>query len=695
MTRKSSLETVNTVATLLGGMLVVAALYTARDVFIPLTLAVLLSFLLSPLVNRIQRLGVGNVVAVLGTALFVFVLLASTLTFVGRELSSLISEIPHYKAELVSKARGLAGLRSDMGERFSELTKEVSAAIDDPSKQPNATTEENQKNDAKQSKDAASEKTDERVTGELLDPIKRLADRFLPNAEKRVEVEHDGKTPNSPLYTSSINGQSPVLSWAGTVGNILGPLGTAGLVTVFVLFLLIYRDDMRDRIIKVISRGNYVMTTDALDEVSRRISKYLVAQTVVNTCYGITFGLGLYLIGRYFAPDGNFPNFALWGALATMLRFVPYIGPVVATSFPILLSAAVFPGYTVTIAVISLVAVIELGSNNVLEPWLYGSSTGLSSVAIILAAVFWGWLWGPVGLLLSTPLTVCLVVLGRYVPRFKIFETLLGEKVDIAPALLFYQRLLSNNEARAIELLEACIKEDHARAIDAVLVPTLRRVRRDLDAERLTSLQANGVVQAIEKVVETVDWSSNDAAPTTADPVTMPLTTATGDIDTAPARIGVFALPSHHPSEELLLHAFAKSNPQLAIAVGNNNTLPDRFAATAIRENPEVILIYVLPAGGFVQARFLCKTFRKAGYDGMIIVCCSGKFRNFDRLFVEFHKAGANFMTTSLLQTAQKLMGHHAAQKQNIALGVAQKPGNTTQRENGALPSESLQPVRS
>ena len=243
MTRKSSLETVNTVATLLGGMLVVAALYTARDVFIPLTLAVLLSFLLSPLVNRIQRLGVGNVVAVLGTALFVFVLLASTLTFVGRELSSLISEIPHYKAELVSKARGLAGLRSDMGERFSELTKEVSAAIDDPSKQPNATAEGNQKNDAKQSKDAASEKTDERVTGELLDPIKRLADRFLPNAEKRVEVEHDGKTPNSPLYTSSINGQSPVLSWAGTVGNILGPLGTAGLVTVFVLFLLIYRDD--------------------------------------------------------------------------------------------------------------------------------------------------------------------------------------------------------------------------------------------------------------------------------------------------------------------------------------------------------------------------------------------------------------------------------------------------------------------
>jgi predicted PurR-regulated permease PerM len=646
MTRKSGLETVNSVATLLGGMLVIAALHTARDVFIPLTLAVLLSFLLSPLVNWIQRLGVGNVVAVLGTALFVFILLATTLTFVGRELSSLVSDLPHYKAELVSKARGLAGLRSGMGESFDELTKEVTAAIDDSSQQPSESeirkAEQSQKN-----QEVKSEKSGERAASELLGPIERLADRFLPKDEKRVEIEHDGKTPNSPLYMSSINAESPVKTWAGTVGNILGPLGTAGLVTVFVLFLLIYRDDMRDRIIKVISRGNYVMTTDALDEVSQRISKYLVAQTIVNTCYGLTFGLGLYLIGRYFAPDGVFPNFALWGALATMLRFVPYIGPVIATSFPILLSAAVFPGYTVTIAVVSLVAVIELGSNNVLEPWLYGTSTGLSSVAIILAAVFWGWLWGPVGLLLSTPLTVCLVVLGRYVPRFRIFETLLGEKIDIAPSLLFYQRLLSNNEARATELLESSLKEDPLHTIDNVLVPTLRRVRIDLDAERLGAVQANAVTQSIEKVVASAKWAKAEEAPAGTET----------DIVATLAKPMVYAFPSHHPSEELLLHAFAQNNPLLSISVANNNTLPDRFAAIAVRENPAVIMIYVLPPGGFVQARYLCTTFRKAGYGGMIIVCCSGKFRNFDSLFVKFHKAGANFMTTSLYQTAQKLAG--------------------------------------
>ena len=646
MARKSNLETVNAVATLLGGLLIVASLYFARDVFIPLTLAVLLSFLLSPLVNRIQRLGVGNVVAVLGTALFVFVLLASTLTFVGRELSSLLSDIPHYKAELVSKARGLAGLRSGMGESFDELTKEVTAAIDDQSKAP-----------VEKTAVTTSGESEEHVASELLSPIERIADRFLPSDKKQsVAASHDGKTPTSPIYISSVNAEPRVISWAGTVGNILGPLGTAGLVTVFVLFLLIYRDDMRDRIIKVISRGNYVMTTDALDEVSRRISKYLVAQTIVNSCYGFTFGLGLYFIGRYFAPEGSFPNFALWGALATMLRFVPYIGPVIASAFPILLSAAVFPGYTVTIAVISLIVVIELACNNVLEPWLYGSSTGLSSVAIIFAAVFWGWLWGPVGLLLSTPLTVCLVVLGHYAPRFQIFETLLGEKVDIAPSLLFYQRLLSNNQSRATELLEACIKDDSAKAIDNVLVAAMRRVRIDLDAERLTSAQANEVSQAIEKVVTSVKWSSKEEASTETE----------NGLAATPAP-NILAIPAHHSSEELLLQAFAKSNPLLHIKVGNNNTLPDRFAANAVRENPDVIVIYVLPPGGFTQARFLCKTFRNAGYGGMIIVCCSGKFRYFDRLFVKFHKAGANFMTTSLNQTAQKLAGIKTTVKEPVS----------------------------
>ncbi len=642
MARRSELATLNSVALLLGGTLIVTALYFAKEVFVPLTLAILLSFLLSPLVNRTQRLGVGNVWAVLVTAVFVFVLLAGALTFVGRELTALVSELPHYKAELVSKARGLAGLRSGMGGSFDEIAKEVSAAIDESSKKEPSTPVE--------------------PKGESPDPslvprnsFERFASSLLPSEKKAATLaSHDGKSPKTPLYTTNVNVDTPVMSWASTVGTILGPLGTAGLVTVFVLFLLIYRDDMRDRIITVISQGDYVTTTEALDEVSERISKYLVAQTIVNVVYGFTFGFGLYLIGRGFAQDGNFPNFALWGAMATLLRFVPYIGPVVAAAIPILLSIAVFPGYSVTVSVITLIVVIELACNNILEPWLYGASTGLSSVAIILSAVFWGWLWGPVGLLLSTPLTVCLVVLGRYVPRFRIFSTLLGEKVDIPPALRFYERLLSSNQLRSIEMMEAYIKaNDSMKAIDEVLTPALRRARVDHSQQLLSAKEAAELLNNVELVIDKVSWTKSAPAESHASDAILQINAEAGESETP--RLRVLGVPAHHASEELLLKVVSLADPLLEMSVIGSSELPDTVASAVTDQCPDVVLIAVLPEGGFQQARYLCSSLRRNRFRGTIIVCCHGKFRNYDRLFVKFRKAGANFLTTNMTQTALKL----------------------------------------
>lgn len=642
MARRSELATLNSVALLLGGTAIVTALYFAKEVFIPLTLAILLSFLLSPLVNRTQRLGIGNVWAVLVTAVFVFVLLAGALTFVGRELTALVSELPHYKAELVSKARGLAGLRSGMGGSFDEIAKEVSAAIDESSKK------------------EPSKPVDPR--GESPDPnlvprnsFERFASALFPTEKKAATpASHDGKSPKTPLYITNVNVDTPVMSWASTVGTILGPLGTAGLVTVFVLFLLIYRDDMRDRIITVISQGDYVTTTEALDEVSERISKYLVAQTIVNVVYGFTFGFGLYLIGRGFAQDGNFPNFALWGAMATLLRFVPYIGPVVAAAIPILLSIAVFPGYSVTVSVITLIVVIELACNNILEPWLYGASTGLSSVAIILSAVFWGWLWGPVGLLLSTPLTVCLVVLGRYVPRFRIFSTLLGEKVDIPPALRFYERLLSSNQLRSIEMMEAYIKaNDSMKAIDEVLTPALRRARIDHSQQLLSAKEAAELLNNVEHVIDKVSWTKSAPAESHASDAILQIKADAGESETP--RLRVLGVPAHHASEELLLKAVSLADPLLEMSVIGSSELPDTVASAVTDQCPDVVLIAVLPEGGFQQARYLCSSLRRNRFRGNIIVCCHGKFRNYDRLFVKFRKAGANFLTTNMTQTALKI----------------------------------------
>ena len=224
------------------------------------------------------------------------------------------------------------------------------------------------------------------------------------------------------------------------VGPLISPLATAGIVIVFVIFMLLKREDLRDRVIRLVGSRDLPRTTQALDDAARRVGRYLLMQLVVNTTYGIPIGIGLWLIG--------IPNPILWGMLCTVLRFVPYIGPVIAAFFPLALAIAVDPGWSTLLWAGALFIVVELISNNVIEPWLYGSSTGLSPVAVIAAAVFWTWLWGPIGLLLSTPLTVCLVVLGRHVPQLAFLDVLLGNEPVLSPPEHLYQRLLVGDRDR-------------------------------------------------------------------------------------------------------------------------------------------------------------------------------------------------------------------------------------------------------
>ncbi len=661
MTLKTQLDSIGSVAQLLAALVVVAALYFGRDVLIPLTLAILLAFLLSPIVNRIQRLGANNIVAVLITALFTFLVMAVTLILVGREITTLVQDLPQYQKELVSKARGLAGLSSGMGDKLDELATEVTVAITQAS-------EEKSSKSARSDEDDPSAESQKDVS---LNPLQRLAANVFSSSTKATPAKHDGRTAKTPLYTEAVNVSNSTLSWAGTVGKILGPLGTVGLVTVFVLFLLVYRDDMRDRMIKVISRGNYVTTTEALNEVSERISRYLLAQTVVNVSYGLVLSLGLFIIGWSLTPNGQFPNFVLWGVLATLLRFVPYLGPVAAASFPLLISAAVFPGYSVTIAVLILIVVLELTSNNIIEPWLYSSSSGISAIAVIIAAVFWGWLWGPVGLLLSTPLTVCLVVLGRYVPRFRIFSTLLGEANDIKPWLRFYQRMLSKDATKAAELFTTHVKEQGGtKTIDELLVPTLRRLRVDQDDEHMTGREAGELMEAIKQLISQVDWAAGEKKPHESPPASevasevaseeASVANSEGDLAKASPPMDspvlkIVGCTSHHLGEELLLQALAQAEQSMQFTIIGSNSLPDDIAKQATDKQPKAIVIVVLPTGGFTQARFLCRAIRKEKFAGTIIVCCCGKFQHFDHLFVKFRKAGANFMTTSLTQTVLKL----------------------------------------
>jgi predicted PurR-regulated permease PerM len=296
-------------------------------------------------------------------------------------------------------------------------------------------------------------------------------------------------------------------------GPLVKPIATAGLVLVFVIFMLLQREDLRDRIIRLVSSGDVARTTDAMNDAAKRISRYLLMQLVINVLYGIPVGVGLYFIGV--------PNPILWGLLATILRFIPYVGPMIAALFPIALSFAVAPGWTVPLLTVALFATLELFSNNVLEPWLYGSSTGLSPVAVLVAAVVWTTLWGPVGLLLSTPLTVCLVVLGRYVPQLAFFDVLLGDEPALSPELKFYQRLLARDPDEATELVEEYLEDEPLEKLyDSVIIPALGlaeqdRLRGSLDRATVQGMAEDtiGIVEYLREEEESTPEEEADASP--------------------------------------------------------------------------------------------------------------------------------------------------------------------------------------
>src|SRR3954453_2419380 len=239
--------------------------------------------------------------------------------------------------------------------------------------------------------------------------------------------------------------------------------------------MLLGREDLRDRVIRLIGQGRINVTTQAMDEAATRISRYLIAQCIVNGTYGLAISLGLWLIGLTFGHNSpGFPNWFLWGLLTAILRFIPYIGPWIGAAFPIVLSLAVYHGMGVPLAVVGMFLVIELISNNFMEPWLYGSSTGISTVAILVAAVFWTWLWGPVGLLLSTALTVVLVVMGKYIPPLRFLDILLGDEAPLTPSARVYQRLLALDQEEAMELVRESLQESTLEQLyDEVLLPAL------------------------------------------------------------------------------------------------------------------------------------------------------------------------------------------------------------------------------
>ena len=429
-------------------LVTIVALYVGAGIFVPLVLAILLAFALAPLVNRLRRWHFPHVAAVIISVLVAGLVLATIGYVVATQLVRLAADLPNYQVTVATK---LKALQTSLGNNnfLDRLTSAIAQLKAQVSPAPSPT---------------------------LASP---------GNSPVPVTIAN---TPDNPLGMAQ-----------SILGSVLGPLATAAIVVVFLVFLLLERADLRDRFLKLVSRGDLRTSTIVMDEAAARVGRYLLVQFSVNLVYGVILGTGLTLIGV--------PNGILWGLLATLFRYIPFVGTLILATIPFTLAFAVDPGWSMLLKSVGLFVVLETTATNVVEPRLYGSSTGLSALAVLVAAMFWATLWGPIGLILATPLTVCLVVLGRYVPQLQFLETLLGSQPVLRPAERLYQRLVAGNSDEAIDLAEHFddAGDDPTRFYEEVAIPALRLAYADLSANSGDIGQRRRVVDSLGDVIDELE----------------------------------------------------------------------------------------------------------------------------------------------------------------------------------------------
>jgi predicted PurR-regulated permease PerM len=442
----SALETMIVVAA------VVTALYLGRTIAIPIAIAVLISFTLGPLVTWLRRRHLGRLPSILIAISPVLLGWAAFAYVVTTEVGRLAENIPAYQANIESKvSRAKESLPSpDMLQRGSDFLKNLTRS---PTSANQSLSNNSRPNNSPQAKTRSGE-------------------------SKPIPVQIESPDPG------------PMDMLRSVLGPLIDPLSGIGLVLLFVIFFLAEQEALRDRVIRLAGTRDIHRTTMAMDEAGSRVSRFLLLQSGVNVVFGLTITLGLYILGL--------PNAALWGGMVAVLRFIPYFGVIAATILPLALAFAVDPGWTMLFWTGGLFLALELTVGNIVEPWLYGSSTGLSALALVVSAIFWTWLWGTIGLLLATPLTVCIAVVGRYVPQLAFLDILLGNQPPLKPEESFYQRLLAGDPDEATRQAEDFLKTKSLMAfyshvaMPALILAERDRLRGELDSEHVKQL-ANGI----------------------------------------------------------------------------------------------------------------------------------------------------------------------------------------------------------
>ena len=622
---------------------IVAALYFAQDVLMPVALAVLLSFLLTPIVRRLERWRLGRAPSVLVAVTLLFGLIGVLGYVVGQQLFDLANNLDLYKGNITAKVDALRPSRGGILEKVEHVAAEVQDRLQKP--EAAATTQSTQPSDV-----VANVAADE-LQARTRDP------RTVTERSKGTVGTNPTTVPwtkENPMPVAMVQPRpGPFERLGAYLGFVLGPLGTLGIVIVFVIFMLLQREDLRNRLIRLAGKGQLTIATQALDDATGRISRYLLAQAIVNGTYGAAVSIALWLIGLTLGqrdPSGTdaFPNVILWGLLCALLRFIPYIGPWIAAAFPLLISLAVYKGFGVFLATGAMFVVIELISNNFMEPMLYGSSTGMSTVAVLVSAVFWTWLWGPVGLLLATPLTVVLVVLGKYIPQLAFLDVLLGDEPVLPPSAQLYQRMLALDAEEAVDLA----REYHAQVgsleglYDTMLIPALamaeqdrhrgqlddrrqvfiRHTMRDIldelgDEERARLLrEAAAETEARARRGDAAVDEEEPAAPKAAggSVSVSPSEADNGSAAAPPARrprvpadcdVTVACLPAHDEADEicnLMLAQLLEFQGYHAFSA-SQNALASELMDEVEQKRADVVVGSALPPSAVAHARYLCK----------------------------------------------------------------------------------------
>jgi len=560
--------------------LAVAGLYWGRELLIPIALAVFLSFLLAPLATRLERAGLGRIPGALAAVVLAFVIIIGLGFLITEQLVSLVENLPEYEGNIRAKVEELqktsSGFLNQATRSFRGLTRPLPPG---PATAPEP--------------GALSSESGHTSSWRLLPPG-AAGQADLPAAEKAVPVR-------------IVAPEGGLLSMIGrSLPSVLDPLATAVVVVVLTIFILIQRRDTRDRLISLAGQGQILFTTEAFDEMSTRISRYLFMQLVVNTLYAVPVAVGLALFG--------IPNALLWGLMGLVLRFIPYVGAWFTAAVGIILAIAVFPSWWGPLGVLIFFVSLEMFINNVIEPWLYSVGTGLSVLGVMLAVVFWTWLWGPVGLILATPITVCLTVVARYVPELRFLDILLGGQTTLEPTLKLVQRLLAMDRQEAIEIAER-FRRSHTllRLFDELLIPALQYAERERHRGRVDEQRTLFLNRTFRRIVD--ECAAKDAAQRAARPAgaTEGPTTALGSAPLIPPSLArtvrIVCLPAGDEADELtgrmLEHLLRAQDYQIETAAFE--ALSGEMLAEVQESRADLVFISALPPGALIAARYLCK----------------------------------------------------------------------------------------